>query len=331
MGVKNLPPIVAELTRHGRAPETPVAARALGDHAGAGYRERHAGRHRRAGRAGRTQGARPSSWWAKSSACANACNGSRTGRLFGKRIVVTRSRDQASDLVRALSDLGAECLECPTIQVVAAGRCRPARPGDRGAAAFDWIVFTSVNGVSRFFKRLFACGKDVRALGHLRTAAIGPVTAERLKCFGLSSDLVPETFQAEAVVAAFSQGADPRQKNSAAPGPGSPAGAAGRAGRHGGERARGRRVQNRTSLPRTLGQLVARLEERPIDLITFTSSSTVKNFKALHPGRPFCRTDERGPNGLHRPDHGRHRTPTGIRGPDRGARAIRSRGWSNRF
>ena len=123
--------------------------------------------------------------------------------LLGRRIVVTRSRAQASDLVQALSDLGAECLECPTIQVAPPDDVGPLDRAIADLAAFDWIVFTSVNGVSGFFERLFGAGKDVRALGRLRTAAIGPATAERLKSFGLSSDIVPETFRAESIVAAF--------------------------------------------------------------------------------------------------------------------------------
>ena len=200
--------------------------------------------------------------------------------LFGQRIVVTRSREQASDLVKALSDLGADCLECPTIRVVPPDDPAPLDRALGRLQDYDWVVFTSVNGVSGFFERLFALNRDVRALGHLRTAAIGPVTAARLKSFGLASDLVPETFQAEAVVEAFRR-----------------------------QELRGRKVllpraqEARPVLPEQLSALGASVHEvavyrtvpadmeagalaemvgdRPVDLLTFTSSSTVTNFQAL--------------------------------------------------
>mgnify|MGYP000140322044 CR=1 FL=1 len=100
--------------------------------------------------------------------------------LLGRRIVVTRAREQASDLVRQLSDLGAECLEYPTIKIIPAKDLKPMDEAIEHLGNYDWIVFTSVNGVSYFFAQLFAAGKDVRALGHLKTAAIGP--ASPAKC-----------------------------------------------------------------------------------------------------------------------------------------------------
>ena len=285
MGVKNLPTIVSELVSRGRAPETPVAlvrwgttpeqATVSGTLADIVARVQAAGLKAPAIIVvGEVVGLRERLRWFEDRP------------LFGRRIVVTRSREQASDLVRALSDLGADCLECPTIRVMP-----PDDPGPLDRAIdrlndYDWIVFTSVNGVAGFFERLLARGRDVRALGHLRTAAIGPVTAERLKSFGLRSDLVPETFQAEAVVAAFAR-----------------------------QELHGRRVllpraqEARAVLPEQLsamgatvhevavyrtvpadpdaGALVERLAERPADLLTFTSSSTVKNFKTLLPPGVF--------------------------------------------
>jgi uroporphyrinogen III methyltransferase/synthase len=285
MGVKNLPRIVAELTRHGRSPQTPAAAVRWGTTPEqvtvSGTLGDIVARVQQAGLkapaiivVGEVVRLRERLKWFENRP------------LSGKRIVVTRSRDQASGLIRALSELGADCLECPTIQVVAPDNFGPLDRAIAELPAFDWVVFTSVNGVSWFFNRLFACGKDVRALGHLRTAAIGPATAEKLKAFGLSSDLVPETFRAEAIVAAFRN-----------------------------ESIRGKKIllpraqEARQILPEELGamgadvrevaaykteqaaadvrQLMARLEERAIDLITFTSSSTVKNLKALIPAERF--------------------------------------------
>ncbi|MBW2172352.1 MAG: uroporphyrinogen-III C-methyltransferase [Deltaproteobacteria bacterium] len=206
--------------------------------------------------------------------------------LLGKTIVVTRARAQASDLVDRLSDLGAECFECPTIKVVPPEDWSPLDSAIDNLGDYDWLVFTSVNGVAFFFERLFERGKDVRALRDVRTAAIGPATAKRLGDFGLTSDIVPETYQAESVVEAFAK-----------------------------ESMGGKRVllprakEARPILPvelknmgadvdeiatyeteqasENIDMLIKRLEEGSIDIVTFTSSSTVKNFKALLPADRF--------------------------------------------
>ncbi len=206
--------------------------------------------------------------------------------LFGKRIVVTRARAQASDLVQALSGLGARCLEYPTIRIVAPDDFAPLDTAIERLDTYDWLVFTSVNGVAFFFERLFHKGKDVRALGHIKTAVIGPATRKRLLEFGLKSDLVPESYRAESVVAAFSR--EPLQ------------GAAVLLPRAGKARPvlpealkkRGAivdevvayRTEAVTDGAESLLQL---LEEKRVDLITFTSSSTVKHFKALLPDHRF--------------------------------------------
>jgi uroporphyrinogen III methyltransferase/synthase len=206
--------------------------------------------------------------------------------LLGKRIVVTRARQQASDLVRRLADLGAECLEYPTIEIKAPQNPQPLKQAVANLSAYDWIVFTSVNGVSYFFEQLFAVGKDVRALGHLKTAAIGPATAARLLEFGLTSDIVPETYRAESVIAAFKKEKLKDQKILLP-----------------------RAKEARPILPKELNKmgatvdeipayetlkavenmdgLVQQLKDKQVDMITFTSSSTVKNFKALLPAKDF--------------------------------------------
>jgi uroporphyrinogen III methyltransferase/synthase len=147
---------------------------------------------------------------------------------------------------------------------------------------YSWIVFTSVNGVDFFFRRLFENGRDVRALGHINTAAIGPATADRLRTWGLKSDIIPESYRAESVVEAF---ADKSVKGSRVLLP--------------------RAMEARSVLPMELTRmgamvdevtayetrqaenratdLIARLTERTIDMVTFTSSSTVKNFHRLLP------------------------------------------------
>ena len=205
---------------------------------------------------------------------------------MGKRLVGTRAREQASDLIKYLSDLGADCLECPTIKIEPPEDEAPLNRAIQHLSTYDWIVFTSVNGVTYFFKYLFAANKDVRALNHICTAAIGPATAKRLLDFGLKSDIVPETYRAESVVEAFSR-EEIKNKKILLP----------------------RAKEARPVLPVELTKMGAEvdevaayhtlkdldnadvlingLEEKSIDLITFTSSSTVKNFKALLPADKF--------------------------------------------
>ncbi len=286
MGVKNLPNIVAELTRHGRSPHTPIALVRWGTTAQqvtvSGTLADIVGRVKKAGLkapaiivVGEVVDLRKRLKWFEKRP------------LLGKRIVVTRSRDQASDLVKALSDLGAECLEVPTIRIAPPDDWGPLDRAVAELSAADWIVFTSVNGVERFFERLFRSGKDSRALGHLRTAAIGPATAARLKSFGVSSDMVPENFRAEAIVDAFRR-QDLRGQTILLP----------------------RAQEARLILPEELAamgalvrevpaykteqattdarDLLERLEQKTLDLITFTSSSTARNFKALLPAKRFA-------------------------------------------
>jgi uroporphyrinogen III methyltransferase / synthase len=128
-----------------------------------------------------------------------------TRPLWGKRILVTRSRHQASAFVKLLTEYGATCLEAPTIEVL---------PPDDSYAALDeaiknldryhWLVFTSPNGVTAFFSRLFSLGLDVRALGECKLAAIGAATAQGLREHGLVADVVPADFRAEGLVSSLS-------------------------------------------------------------------------------------------------------------------------------
>ncbi len=120
--------------------------------------------------------------------------------LFGKRVVVTRTRKQAGSLSRQLRDLGADAFELPTIRIEG--------PPDPKAFArlvidshtYDWILFTSPNGVDSFFDMFFKAYHDARALGAAKIAAIGPGTAQRVKDYHLAVDLLPEEFVAESLV-----------------------------------------------------------------------------------------------------------------------------------
>jgi uroporphyrinogen III methyltransferase/synthase len=124
--------------------------------------------------------------------------------LFGRRIVVTRPRGQAEELSARLSALGADVIELPAIEI------RPARdygPLDRALAclgSYDWLIFTSANGVRFFLERLDASGLDLRAL-KARLCAIGPATRRALEALHLKVDLMPEEYVAESLVEAFAR------------------------------------------------------------------------------------------------------------------------------
>jgi uroporphyrinogen III methyltransferase/synthase len=188
--------------------------------------------------------------------------------LFGRRVVVTRTRAQSSDLVARLHELGADTLELPVIEI--------ADPTDGGAAlrdaaarvhAYDWVVFTSANAVTRLVPLL----RDARAFGTARVAAIGPGTADALRTYNVEADLVPPEFVAESLLGAFDDG------------PGRvllPRAAVARDVLPDGLRARGWDVDvveaYRTVRPAIDHQALDSVATA--DAITFTSSSTVVNF-----------------------------------------------------
>jgi uroporphyrinogen III methyltransferase/synthase len=202
--------------------------------------------------------------------------------LFGRRIVVTRAREQASELVARLAALGAATVEVPAIAVAepADGGAALAAAVDRVAAgAYDWLVLTSPNGARRLLAALRAAGRDARALGSTRLAAIGPGTADVLAAANLVADLVPPRFVAESLLASF-------------PGTGEGDVATGRV-------LLARAAVARDVLPEGLAERgwkvdvveAYRTEPAPLDeraaaaladaeIITFTSSSTVTNFLA---------------------------------------------------
>ncbi|RJP84087.1 MAG: uroporphyrinogen-III C-methyltransferase [Desulfobacteraceae bacterium] len=207
--------------------------------------------------------------------------------LFGKKIVVTRARAQASDMVAQLTDMGAECLEYPTIKTIPPADYTRIDQSINALSSYNWIIFTSVNGVEYFFNRLEATGRDARSLGGLRTACIGPVTAERLRSRGIITDILPDNFRAESIIAAFKnepmagmrvllpRAAEARM---ILPGELSKMGA----------------VVDEVAVYQTvddtenIDQLIRQLDDQAIDLITFTSSSTVTNFKKLIPEDRFA-------------------------------------------
>jgi uroporphyrinogen III methyltransferase / synthase len=119
--------------------------------------------------------------------------------LFGRRILVTRAREQASEMSRILAEAGAEPLELPLIQVLPLED--PCALDAALQRRHDWIAFTSVNGVRAVWQRLQAKGADARALAGGRLCAIGPETAAELAAHGLRADYVPAEYVVEAIVA----------------------------------------------------------------------------------------------------------------------------------
>lgn len=121
--------------------------------------------------------------------------------LLGKTIVVTRAREQASETVSTLGELGARVIQCPGIRIEPPENYAAVDAAILHLQDYSWLIFTSVNGVKCFLKRLAAAGKDLRALGAAKVAAIGPATAGALKAGGLVADIVPQTYVAESVAA----------------------------------------------------------------------------------------------------------------------------------
>lgn len=117
--------------------------------------------------------------------------------LFGKTVVVTRARAQASALTKKLEAQGARVLEVPAIKIVPPADFAPLDKAISEIDTYKWLILTSVNGVEYFFDHLLKAGKDSRALCGVKIAAIGSATAEALKGYGITADLIPSAYKAE--------------------------------------------------------------------------------------------------------------------------------------
>ena len=276
MGVGKLPQIAKSLMGHGRSPDTPVAL----IHRGTVPEQRTVvGKLQDIAERAQKEGLKPPAIIVVGDIVnlREQLNWFENKPLFGKRIVVTRAREQASGFLARLSDLGAACIEFPTIQVV------PPRSWDALDRAlmrlerYQWLLFTSVNGVKYFFNRLENLGLDIRELKDMKVGAIGPKTAEAVYKKGIRPDLVPDEYRAEAVIDAFRKW-DVKGEKIILP----------------------RAAKAREVLPTELVKMGASVDEIPayetvrpdhdkgrvkgmlekgeIDMVTFTSSSTVTNF-----------------------------------------------------
>ncbi len=280
MGVERLGTISSELIRHGAKPETPVALVRWGT---TGRQQTLTGQLDDIARKVEEAG------FKAPAVCVIGGVVSLREKLAwfdnrplsGKRIVVTRTRKQAGALSSQLRELGADVIEIPTIRIEPPKDEREFAELVAYAHTYDWLVFTSPNGVEAFFERFFKLYNDAREIGGVRIAAIGPATAAKVREYHLHVDLQPEEYVAEAVVAAF-------QKDSSV------------------ENLKillARAEQARDIIPNALTKLgaivdigiayrtvpetedisggQARFREEGADMVTFTSSSTAEHFMAL--------------------------------------------------
>nr|MBI3613869.1 uroporphyrinogen-III C-methyltransferase [Nitrospirota bacterium] len=202
MGMKNLPTIVERLLAEGKPGETPVALIRWGTRPDQ-----------------RTLVGTLTTIVAKAQAAAlepptvivvgevvrlrDQLNWFETRPLFGKRILVTRAKEQAGELTQLLRAYGADPVECPTIQIVPPESWEELDGAVARLSRYRWLVFTSVNGIRPFMDRLRRHSLDSRALAGMKIGCIGPRTAQELARYGLSADLLPAEFQAEGLVEAM--------------------------------------------------------------------------------------------------------------------------------
>lgn len=125
--------------------------------------------------------------------------------LHGKRIIVSRAKEQAGSLSTLLKDKGAEVMEIPFIEIRPAQSYEALDKALENLLAYDWLILTSVNGVTALFSRLEKQGKSEADLLHLKIAAIGPATRKAIEKHGLPVDLMPEEYLAESVVKEFQE------------------------------------------------------------------------------------------------------------------------------
>ncbi|HLG21932.1 MAG TPA: uroporphyrinogen-III C-methyltransferase [Candidatus Manganitrophaceae bacterium] len=196
MGMGNLPAIVDALVQNGRSPKTPIALIRWGTRP---FQKTVTGRLEDIVERTAAEGIKPPVVMVVGEVVSlrGSLNWFESRPLFGKKILVTRSREQASEFMEILLSYGAEAISFPTLQIA------PPPSWDEVDAAigriekYDTLVFTSVNGVRFFRERLKALQKDLRSLKGISLCAIGPRTAREIEAWGLQVDMIPEEFKAE--------------------------------------------------------------------------------------------------------------------------------------
>ncbi len=276
MGVKNLPEIVSALIKHGRRTNTPTAVIHWGTRAGqkvatgtlADITSKAAGLQPPAVIVvGEVVRLREELIWFERLP------------LFGKRIVITRAREQAAALREPLEDLGAEVIEVPAIEIRDPNSWEQLDGAVRRLKEFDYLLVTSVNGVRNFLSRLQAVGRDVRDLKGLTIGAVGPATALEFAQRGVRVDFLPQEYRAEGLLKALA-GRDLTGKAFLIPRAKVARDLVPRALKERGARAEVVEAYE-TVLPNFPPGELERLLAPPPELVTFTSSSTAANFLKL--------------------------------------------------
>lgn len=276
MGIKNLPHIVERLIANGRDPKTPVVvvrwASTTKQRSVEGTLETIAD-------IVQTAGIKPPALVVVGEVVQlrKTINWFEKRPLFGRRVLVTRTREQASDLVAGLEEAGAECIEFPTIAIGEPDSWKILDQEIPQLGRFDWILFTSINAIHAFFGRLATKGLDARSLHGAKVAAVGTATAEALLAYGIRVDLVPQTFTGDGLADELLQHAVdglqvliPRAQKARESLP--------ERLRQAGAEVVVAPVYRNVRPAGRKEQLRKLLAEEKIDVLTFTSSSTVTNF-----------------------------------------------------
>ena len=277
MGVKNLPRICANLTKHGLDAQTPAALIRWGTTT---RQEVLVGTVTSLPGLAKEADFKPPALLiiGKVVALREKLKWFECRPLFAKRIVVTRARSQASDLARRLEQLGAEVIELPTIRIEPIENQAALQEAIAELASFDWVIFTSTNAVDAFFDALEKAGLDARALGANRICAIGPATAKQLGQFGIKPDAQPEKYTTANIVETLTSQQQLAGKRVLCPradiAPKNLTQALTAAGATVKDIAAYRTVPENTNSEIVMEML----DQGQIDWVTFTSSSTVKNF-----------------------------------------------------
>ena len=279
MGMKNLPSIVAHLTASGRPVSTPVALIRWGTRA---EQQTIIGTLADIVKKAEAVRLEPPTVIVVGEVVRlrEKLNWFESRPLFGTTVLVTRPREQAAEFADLLTAYGAHVIAFPTIAIIPPADWGPLDRALADLAGYDWIVFTSVNGVRFFFERLRALGRDVRAVGHARFCAIGPRTAEALASKGFRADLVPAEYQAEGILEAF------KKENLKGARVLLPRAAVARDLLPDELRGRGAKVTvvvaYRTIRPDTDAESIkVQLQRGTIGVVTFTSSSSVRHYVEL--------------------------------------------------
>jgi uroporphyrinogen III methyltransferase/synthase len=201
-----------------------------------------------------------------------------TRPLFGRRVLITRTREQASGLRALLEEEGAAVSELPTLEIVDGASPELLRRviGALDGGEYAWVVFTSVNGVRRFMRAIYELGRDARAFHDSKVAVVGPATAASLAEFGIHADIMPEDYQGSSLADALALHELSRRRVLV------PRAEAARPELIQGLRSRGAEVEEvplyRSDLPRDPApDILAQIRDGSIDVVTFASSSAVRN------------------------------------------------------